>query len=134
MAEEQGARELTRGSSSRHAVERRWPELFEEMSEDDRRAVLQGMAAALEGGWVPSREEVENLTDEARGAIGEDEALRRADAVIDRNQRVEQAIASFEIEGVIVSHEARSDARQFIAGRIELEELHERARARRSRG
>ncbi len=133
MAEDQGLREHARSNGSRHAVEKRWPELFAEMNEDDRRAVLQGMAVALEGGWVPSREEVENLTDEARGAIGEDEALRRADAVIDRNQRVEQAIASFEIEGVTVSTEARSDARQFIAGRIELEELHERARARRSR-
>lgn len=58
-------------------IEDRWPELFEQLNEVQRRAVVQSFAAAWHEGWIPNREDVENLTDEARGAIDETEYLRR---------------------------------------------------------
>lgn len=58
-------------------IEDRWPELFEQLNEVQRRAVVQSFAAAWHEGWIPNREDVENLTDEARGAIDEAEYLRR---------------------------------------------------------
>ena len=39
--------------------------------------MVQSFAAAWHEGWIPNREDVENLTDEARGAIDETEYLRR---------------------------------------------------------
>ena len=58
-------------------IEDRWPELFEQLDEVQRRAVVQSFAAAWHEGWIPNREDVENLADEARGAIDEAEYLRR---------------------------------------------------------
>ena len=58
-------------------IEDRWPELFTRLDDVQRNAVRQSLAAAGHEGWVPSREDVENLTDEARGAIDEAEYLRR---------------------------------------------------------
>ena len=69
-------------------VEQRWPELFAELDETQRRAVVQSLAAAWHEGWEPNREDVENLTDEARGAIDYDEYLRRADAAAERRRTV----------------------------------------------
>ena len=45
-------------------IEDRWPELFTRLDDVQRNAVRQSLAAAWHEGWVPSREEVENLTDE----------------------------------------------------------------------
>ena len=59
-------------------IEERWPELFAQLDANQRNAVRQSLAAAWHEGWVPNREDVENLTDEARGAIDEAEYLRRA--------------------------------------------------------
>lgn len=59
-------------------IEERWPELFAQLDANQRNAVRQSLAAAWHEGWVPNREDVENLTDEARGAIDESEYLRRA--------------------------------------------------------
>ena len=59
-------------------IEERWPELFAQLDDTQRNAVRQSLAAAWHEGWVPNREDVENLTDEARGAIDEAEYLRRA--------------------------------------------------------
>ncbi|QWW19460.1 hypothetical protein I6B53_10325 [Schaalia sp. 19OD2882] len=58
-------------------VEDRWPELFAQLDDAQRDAVRQSLAAAWHEGWVPNREDVENLTDEARGAIDGAEYLRR---------------------------------------------------------
>ena len=49
-------------------IEDRWPELFVQLDETQRRAVVQSLASAWHEGWTPNREDVENLTDEARGA------------------------------------------------------------------
>lgn len=50
-------------------VERRWPELFAQLDATQRHAVVQSLASAWHEGWTPNREDVENLTDRARGAI-----------------------------------------------------------------
>ena len=61
-------------------IEDRWPELFVQLDETQRRAVVQSLASAWHEGWTPNREDVENLTDEARGAIDAEEYRRRAHA------------------------------------------------------
>ena len=65
-------------------VEERWPELFVQLDETQRRAVIQALASAWHEGWEPNREDVENLTDEARGAIDAAEYRRRAHAAARR--------------------------------------------------
>jgi hypothetical protein len=65
-------------------VEARWPELFANLDDTSRRAVLQSLASAWHEGWEINREDVENLTEEARGAIDEAEYRRRAHAAARR--------------------------------------------------
>lgn len=71
--------------AARFDVEERWPELFAELDETQRRAVVQCLASAWHEGWEPNREDVENLTDRARGAIDAAEYRRRAHAAARRN-------------------------------------------------
>ncbi|QTE30339.1 antitoxin VbhA family protein [Pengzhenrongella sicca] len=72
-------------------VEERWPELFAQLDATQRRAVVQSLASAWHEGWEPNREDVENLTDEARGAIDRAEYLRRVDAAAERRRKVSVA-------------------------------------------
>lgn len=65
-------------------IEERWPELFVQLDETQRRAVVQSLASAWHEGWIPNREDVENLTDKARGAIDAAEYRRRAHAAARR--------------------------------------------------
>lgn len=65
-------------------VEERWPELFEALDATARDAVRQSLAAAWHEGFEPTREDVENLTDYARGAIDHAEYRRRAHATARR--------------------------------------------------
>ena len=60
-------------------IEERWPELFEPLTAVQRESVVQAFADAWHEGWVPNREDVENLTDEARGAIDAEAADKLAD-------------------------------------------------------
>lgn len=69
-------------------VEQRWPELFAQLDETQRHAVVQSLASAWHEGWVPNREDVENLTDRARGAIDAAEYRRRAHAAARRHAAV----------------------------------------------
>lgn len=71
-------------------IEERWPELFVQLDETQRRAVVQSLASAWHEGWTPNREDVENLTDEARGAIDRAEYLRRVDAAAERQRAMPQ--------------------------------------------
>lgn len=71
----------------------RWPELFTALTAMQRTSVIQALASSWHEGWEPNREDVENLTDHARGAIDEAEYLRRADAAAERRRQV-HAIAS----------------------------------------
>jgi hypothetical protein len=69
-------------------IMQRWPELFAQLDATQRRAVVQSLASAWHEGWEPNREDVENLTDEARGAVDWDEYLRRADQAAERRRKV----------------------------------------------
>jgi type III secretory pathway component EscV len=73
-------------------IEERWPELFEQLTIDQRRAVINALASNWHEGWVPNREDVENLTDYVRGAIDRSEYDRRAQSAAVRNKT--HAIAS----------------------------------------
>ncbi|MGQ0625957.1 MAG: hypothetical protein ACT4PP_15085 [Sporichthyaceae bacterium] len=77
--------------SERFEIEERWPELFEQLDANQRRAVVQSLAAAWHEGWVPNREDVENLTDEARGAIDRAEYMRRVREAAERHRKVSAA-------------------------------------------
>ena len=70
--------------ATRFDVEERWPELFTQLDVTQRRAVVQSLASAWHEGWEPNREDVENLTDRARGAIDAAEYRRRAHAAARR--------------------------------------------------
>lgn len=65
-------------------VEERWPELFAQLDATQRHAVVQSLASGWYEGWEPNREDVENLTDRARGAIDAAEYRRRAHAAARR--------------------------------------------------
>jgi hypothetical protein len=65
-------------------IEQRWPKLFAQLDANQRRSVVQSRASAWHEGWVPNREDVENLTDEARGAIDSEEYMRRVREVAER--------------------------------------------------
>lgn len=71
--------------ATRFDVEERWPELFAQLDAAQRRAVVQSLASAWHEGWQPNREDVENLTDRARGAIDAAEYRRRAHAAARRH-------------------------------------------------
>lgn len=70
--------------SERFEVEERWPELFEQLTEDERFAIVNTLASSWHEGWVPNREHVENLTDYARGVIDKAEYERRSRAAAER--------------------------------------------------
>lgn len=55
----------------------RWPDLFEPLTPQQRRAVVQVFAASWHEGWEPNREDVQNLVDETTGAIDAEEYERR---------------------------------------------------------
>ena len=59
-------------------VAEQWPELFSPLSQVQRHAVVQSLAVAGHEGWVPSREQVQNLVDRATGAIDAAEYTRRS--------------------------------------------------------
>lgn len=67
-------------------VESRWPELFDGLTVDQRAAVIDSLGSAWYEGWVPNREDVENVTDHARGALTDEEYLRRADEAAERER------------------------------------------------
>ena len=65
-------------------IEARWPELFAQLGAADREAVVNALASSWHEGWVPNREDVENLTDFTRGAIDGDEYGRRVRGAAER--------------------------------------------------
>ena len=67
-------------------VESRWPELFAPLTAEQRSVVVETMASSWHEGWEPNREDVENITDHARGAIDDEEYLRRADEAAERRR------------------------------------------------
>lgn len=67
-------------------IEARWPELFAPLDAIGRTAVVNAFASSWHEGWVPNREDVENLTDYVRGAIDEAEYDRRAVGAAERHR------------------------------------------------
>ena len=65
-------------------VEARWPELFDQLDADKRRAVVRSLAAGWHEGWEPNREDVADLADYVRGAITFDEYQERSEAKAER--------------------------------------------------
>lgn len=59
-------------------VEEQWPELFAQLDDVQRNSVRQSLAAGWHEGFNPTREDVENLTDLARGAIDFPDYRRRS--------------------------------------------------------
>lgn len=80
-------------AAERFDVEERWPELFEQLSSEHRRAVVQSLASAWHEGWAPNREDVENLTDRARGVIDGAEYLRRVREAAQHHRLVTSSVA-----------------------------------------
>lgn len=68
-------------------VETRWPDLFAQLDDVQRSSVRQSLASAWHEGWEPNREDVENLTDEARGVIDGAEYMRRVRRTAERRRR-----------------------------------------------
>lgn len=59
------------------AIESRWPELFDGLSDAQRRSVVNTLASSWHEGWEPHRAEVAVFTDFVRGDIDEAEYDRR---------------------------------------------------------
>lgn len=72
-------------------LEGRWPELFVSLDAQGRESVVNAFASAWHEGWVPNREDVENLTDLVRGAIDKAEYDRRAAGAAERDRTVAAA-------------------------------------------
>lgn len=50
-------------------VEARWPELFDQLDTNQRRAVVRSLAAGWHEGWEANRQDVADLIDYTRGAL-----------------------------------------------------------------
>ncbi len=72
--------------------EARRPVLFAPLDDAARMVVVNALASIWHEGWVPNREDVENLSDDAPGAIDEAECDRRAAGAAERQRA--QVIAS----------------------------------------
>ena len=115
-------------TGSGFGIEERWPELFAQLDATQRRAVVQSFAAAWHEGWVPNREDVADLVEEAFGAISREEYRRRTIAKAERARRVAETIHSDQMEGLAVTVVGQGDAQEYVAGRIDSDELVARAR------
>ncbi|WP_230006194.1 hypothetical protein [Microbacterium sp. Bi128] len=80
-------------AESQMKIEQQYPELFAQLNDKQRRAVVQSIAAGWHEGWEPTREDVENLTDYARGAIDAAEYDRRSAAAAHRAAEVSRRAA-----------------------------------------
>lgn len=111
----------------RFDVEQRWPELFEPLTVEQRRAVLNSFASSWHEGWIPTRSDVENLTNFVRGVVDDAEYDRRA---AERSRRLLEAIHSVEMAGLRVTADTYADADDYVDGLIDSDELVARTRAR----
>ena len=73
-------------------IEARWPELFAPLDDATRTHIVNTFASSWHEGWVPNREDVENLTDFTRGAIDGDEYGRRVRGAAERRHHAVAAV------------------------------------------
>lgn len=59
-------------------LEGRWPELFERLDQEQRRAVVDSFVDGWHEGWEPTRQDVADLTELVAGVITKDEYRARA--------------------------------------------------------
>ncbi|WJS92478.1 hypothetical protein [Microbacterium testaceum] len=74
-------------------IEQQYPELFAQLDDNQRRAVMRSLAAGWHEDLEPTREDVEDLTDYMRGAIDADEYGRRSDAAAHRAAKASRRAA-----------------------------------------
>lgn len=53
-----------------------WPELFEGLSKDRKKSVINNLASSWHEGWVPNYEGVKLLTDYEKGIITEEDYMQ----------------------------------------------------------
>lgn len=58
-------------------IEDRWPKLFEQLTDLQRQAVREALVENWHEGWTPTYDDVRDLADATRGAISQNEYLRR---------------------------------------------------------
>lgn len=59
--------------SDRFDIESRWPDVFDGLDDQQRRNVVEALAANWHEGWDPNREDVARLTAKVRGDITREE-------------------------------------------------------------
>ena len=64
-------------------IEQRWPDIFEPLSGQQRRNVVQTLAMQWHEGWEPNRADTALFADYVRGAISREELMRRGDVLDD---------------------------------------------------
>lgn len=70
--------------SEQFAVVETWPELFEGLTDEQHRAVVNALASGWHEGWTPNREDVGDLSDYVRGTITMEEYQARSLAKVQR--------------------------------------------------
>ncbi len=80
------------GIVSAFDIEQRWPELFQNLDEQQRLGVRNTLAALWHEGFELTREDFENLTDYAAGIIDADEYRVRAYATAGARRQSEETL------------------------------------------
>lgn len=70
-------------STQRFDLDERWPELFEPLTPEQRRRVVNVLAGVWHESWQPNRDDVADLADYVRGAITFDKYQARSRAKAD---------------------------------------------------
>nr|WP_236867304.1 hypothetical protein [Brevibacterium linens] len=73
--------------SDRFDIESRWPDVFEGLDDQQRRNVVEALAASWHEGWVPNREDVARLTAKVRGDITREEYVAQTIAAAQSARR-----------------------------------------------
>ena len=55
-----------------------WPELFDGLSQQERRSIVQAFAANWHEGWEPNFDDVNDMCEYSKGLIDYDEYMTRA--------------------------------------------------------
>lgn len=73
--------------SDRFDIESRWPDVFEGLDDQQRRNVVEALAANWHEGWVTNREDVARLTAKVRGDITREEYVAQTVAAAQSARR-----------------------------------------------
>ncbi|PCC41485.1 hypothetical protein CIK58_05040 [Brevibacterium aurantiacum] len=73
--------------SDRFDIESRWPDVFEGLDDQQRRNVVEALAANWHEGWIPNREDVARLTAKVRRDITREEYVAQTVAAAQSARR-----------------------------------------------